>query len=127
METNYSFDFVNLDIQGAELNALKGMGQILNNVNYIYLEVNLISIYKKCPKLHSIDLFLARKGFCRVELKLTNAFWGDAFYIRQERNTLSKYLANICQAYYWHLYASIKQIRDRFYLIRQSFRIKKQF
>jgi len=30
----------NLDIQGAELKALKSMGDYLNNVDYIYTEVN---------------------------------------------------------------------------------------
>ena len=34
------FNFLNLDIQGAELKALKSMGDYLNNVDYIYTEVN---------------------------------------------------------------------------------------
>jgi FkbM family methyltransferase len=77
------YDFVNIDIQGAELLALKGLGDLLEKINYIYTEVNIDNVYKDCPLLDEIDEFLTMKGFQRVELSLKYKSWGDAFYIRK--------------------------------------------
>jgi len=64
------FDFLNIDLQGAELMALKGLGDDLNSINAIVTEVNLAILYKGCPRLYQLDLFLAKKGFIRTELEL---------------------------------------------------------
>lgn len=76
------YNFINLDIQGAELKALKGLGNYINSIQYIYTEVNLIELYKSCPILSEIDSYLGSKGFIRTDLELTNEGWGDAFYQR---------------------------------------------
>ena len=51
---NYDIDynFLNFDIQGAELKALKGMEQYLNKVDYIYTEVNSDYVYEKCALIN---------------------------------------------------------------------------
>lgn len=77
------YDFINLDIQGAELLALKGMD--LAKVNYVYIEVNEKELYKGCALLPEIDAHLLRFDLHRVETKMTNWGWGDAFYIRKQR------------------------------------------
>lgn len=77
------YDFINLDIQGAELLALKGMD--LTKVNYVYIEVNEKELYKGCALLPEIDAYLLRFNLLRVETKMTNWGWGDAFYIRKQR------------------------------------------
>lgn len=79
----HEYDFVNLDIQGAELLALKGMD--LTHVRYVYIEVNERELYKGCPLLPEIDAYLKRFDLHRVELKMTGWGWGDAFYIRKQR------------------------------------------
>lgn len=79
----YEYDFINLDIQGAELLALKGMD--LTHVRYVYIEVNERELYKGCPLLPEIDEYLKRFNLHRVELKMTGWGWGDAFYIRKQR------------------------------------------
>jgi FkbM family methyltransferase len=76
------FDFVNLDIQGVELQALKGFGKYLDNVRYIYTEVNSGEVYKNNDSIEDLDLFLSVVGFKRVETEMTPFEWGDAFYIR---------------------------------------------
>ena len=76
------YNFWNIDIQGAELHALKGAGDILNNVNILYLEVNTKHLYKNCPLLNEIDEFIEPKGFVRVALEMTSHGWGDALYIK---------------------------------------------
>ena len=78
-----SYNFLNLDIQGAELKALKGMEKYLNNVDYIYTEVNSDYVYKGCAIITEIDNYLKQFGLFRVETKWTDFKWGDAFYIRK--------------------------------------------
>jgi FkbM family methyltransferase len=82
---NYPVDynFLNLDIQGVELKALKGMGELLSKVDYIYTEVNSDYVYENCSLVHEIDSYLNDFGFTRVETKWWyNECWGDAFYIK---------------------------------------------
>lgn len=75
-------NFMNLDIQGAELMALKGGEKYLDGVDYIYTEVNKKELYKGCVLLPELDRWLAGKGFMRVELEMTPHGWGDALYVR---------------------------------------------
>ncbi len=77
------YNFLNIDLQGAELLALKGMGDMLKNFDYAYIEVNKEELYKGCPMVEEIDEYLAKFGFTRVETKWTNWNWGDAFYIKK--------------------------------------------
>jgi hypothetical protein len=77
------YDFVNLDIQGAELLAIKGFGEFLNKINYIYTEINTNYLYKDCALINEIDDYLNEYGFVRTETLLTNYEWGDALYIKK--------------------------------------------
>jgi FkbM family methyltransferase len=80
---NIEFNFLNFDIQGAELKALKGMGKYLNNVDYVYLEVNSDYVYEKCNLVEEIDEYLLKFNLKRVETTwFGDCKWGDAFYIR---------------------------------------------
>jgi FkbM family methyltransferase len=78
----YKYNFLNFDIQGAELKALKSMEKYLNQVDYIYTEVNIKYLYKNCALMSEIDEYLSRFGFKRVETNMTRMGWGDAFYIK---------------------------------------------
>lgn len=75
-------NFLELDIQGAELKALQGMEEYLPNVDYIYTEVNGDYIYEGCALVGELDAFLSKYGFTRVETKWTEYLWGDAFYVK---------------------------------------------
>lgn len=76
-------NFMNLDIQGAELNALISMGDYLKHIDYIYTEVNTEYVYKNCALLSELDAFLESNGFKRVTTAIYQQYgWGDAFYIR---------------------------------------------
>lgn len=77
-----NINFVNMDIQGAELKALRGMTRLLPQCQALYLEVNTRHVYQGCALLDELDGFLLPHGFQRVELKMTNEGWGDALYIR---------------------------------------------
>jgi FkbM family methyltransferase len=77
------YNFVNLDIQGVELRALKSMEEYLHKIDYIYTEVNSDFVYKDCNLITELDEYLKKFNFVRVETKWAGNFrWGDAFYIK---------------------------------------------
>ena len=77
------FNFLNLDIQGVELRALKSLGKYLENIDYIYTEVNSDYVYEKCDLIGDIDQYLSTFGFKRVETSwFGDCKWGDAFYVK---------------------------------------------
>ena len=76
------YNFLNFDIQGAELKALKGMEDNLDKVDYLYTEVNSDYVYKDCALVSELDEYLEKFDLVRVETKWTDYRWGDAFYIR---------------------------------------------
>lgn len=81
---NIDYNFLNFDIQGAELKALKGMEEHLYNVDYLYTEVNSDYVYKGCALVEELDEYLSKFGLIRVETKWTEFKWGDAFYIKKK-------------------------------------------
>lgn len=77
-------NFMNLDIQGVELDALKSMDSLLDGIDYVYTEVNTQQVYKGCCEIGELDAFLSGKGFERVATSLVRgAGWGDAFYVKK--------------------------------------------
>lgn len=86
-------NFLNIDIQGYELEALKGCeNQLKSGIEYIYTEVNRKHVYKDCALIGEIDNYLENFGFIRV---ITNWWdiltpWGDAFYIKKKKLSFYK-------------------------------------
>ena len=79
-----SYNFMSLDVQGFELEVLKGSVNTLMNVDYIITEVNNAPLYKNCCMIEEIDQFLSTRGFSRVETDWIGGTWGDAFYIKNK-------------------------------------------
>lgn len=78
-------NFLNLDVQGAEIRVLKGLGKLINSLDYIYTEVNDDELYVDCAKLKDIDMYLEIHGFKRICLRRNGrSGWGDAFYVRKD-------------------------------------------
>lgn len=76
-------NFLNMDIQGAELKCLRGFEKHIGMIDYVYTEVNTKELYKGCGLLHELDNWLSARGFERKEINMTPHGWGDAFYIRR--------------------------------------------
>lgn len=78
-----SFNFMNLDLQGAELLALLGADKALRASNALYTEVNEREVYVGCVKIKELDRFLAQYGFTRRQTEWAGkAGWGDALYVK---------------------------------------------
>lgn len=77
------FDFVVLDIQGAEGKALVGLGHRIKSVNWIFTEVSKRELYTGAMQFRELDSFLTDLGFKRVFTAWDRrAGWGDALYAR---------------------------------------------
>lgn len=75
-------NFLTLDIQGAEYEALEGLGKSINRFDYILTEINRKQVYKGIKQVKDLDRFLEDEGFRRVATAWTGDAWGDAFYVR---------------------------------------------
>jgi FkbM family methyltransferase len=80
----HDYDFLNIDLQGAELKALRGMGDMLHQFKWAYLEVNKEELYKGCALVEDIDMYMMGFGFRRAETRWCgNTGWGDALYVKK--------------------------------------------
>jgi FkbM family methyltransferase len=77
------FNLLNIDIQGAEMQALSGAAALLTHIEAINLEVNFEELYQGCAQVDVLDDFLAARGFRRVATTCPyHISWGDGFYVR---------------------------------------------
>jgi FkbM family methyltransferase len=77
------YNFINIDVQGYELEVFKGGSEYLKTIDYIITEVNRDEVYKNCPMVEDLDRFLSTYGFERVETTWDGITWGDAFYVKK--------------------------------------------
>jgi FkbM family methyltransferase len=72
-----------LDIQGGELDAIKGAQELLEKVGWIQTEVSTVELYKDQNTLAQLDYYMNAKGFQRVSTRIyTERNHGDALYFR---------------------------------------------
>ena len=80
-------DLIKMDIQGAELSALKGLGDYLCKVNVLEVEVEFISIYRNQPTFDDIHSFLINSNFHLQDLHLSKSFLTNGrtkdFYLKK--------------------------------------------
>jgi FkbM family methyltransferase len=92
--------FMNLDVQGYELECLKGAEPVLASFKWIYAEINEDPLYEGCALLPELEGWLGERGFRLAEKKLWGAQtrapdarmsaqgalrwygWGDALFVR---------------------------------------------
>jgi FkbM family methyltransferase len=82
------FNFLNIDVQGYEMEVLKGAEQTLNSVDYIMCEINRNTHMKEMDYIGAqtveiIQKFLSNYGFVLVEENWTGISWGDGFFIKK--------------------------------------------
>jgi len=119
IDKNQMPNFINLDIQGVELKALQGLGELIDEVKYIYTEVNRFEVYKNCTLIKDLDTFLGSKGFKRYATRWHwLEGWGDALYVRKNysRRSFVKKFHSQKQAMYFYK----SQIRNMFKVLVKS-------
>lgn len=75
-------NLINIDVQGYELEVLKGGPKTLESIDYVYAEVNRDEVYKDCAKVEQMDEYLGTFGFSRKGTWWCGVTWGDALYAK---------------------------------------------
>lgn len=83
MKRRFAPDMIVLDIQGAELHALRGSTHTLKNVKWIYAEVSYEKLYKDAALEPELTRFLDKRGFIKLEEVDSGMGWGDVLYVRE--------------------------------------------
>ena len=76
------FNFMNVDVQGAEMLVLGGAIQTLKKMDFLNLEINLDELYEGAPHVRDLDHFLEALGFTRADTVMVHGTWGDAIWVR---------------------------------------------
>ena len=74
------YNFLSIDVQGYELEVMKGFEQLIDKFDFIYTEVNEKELYKNCPLITDLDDYLKKFEFERINTYMTHHGWGDAVY-----------------------------------------------
>jgi FkbM family methyltransferase len=83
IEDKDKYNFINIDVQGYELEVFKGGAEYLKTIDYVMTEVNRAELYKGCARIEELDTFLGEYAFERVETTWDGGTWGDAFYVKR--------------------------------------------
>lgn len=80
-----NIDLIWIDIQGAELYAFKGLGNLIYNVKAINTEIIFQEIYTGNALFGELDKYLSEHGFILINKhnEIEN-WWGDAIYINKK-------------------------------------------
>lgn len=78
------FNFLNIDVEGAEYKVLKGFSKNLKNIDYIILETSINDKFGNNQDLDTIYPFLKDHGFEIKEMdgNFIHEGWGDVFFAR---------------------------------------------
>jgi FkbM family methyltransferase len=90
LSSSDAFDFVVLDIQGAESQAIEGLGKRIDSVKWIFTEISKKELYAGATLYKDLDTQLSNLGFRRVFTAWDRrAGWGDALYARSSTYKVS--------------------------------------
>ena len=77
-------DLLWIDLQGAELRAFRGMGDLLRTVKIIYTEVEYKPMYQGQPTHQELAEFMKANGFQLRQRMNTSEWFGNEMYVRQD-------------------------------------------
>jgi FkbM family methyltransferase len=76
------YNFINIDVQGYELEVFKGAEKTLEHIDYIFSEINNVHLYENGTLLPDLIDFLSKYNFKLVEENWAGETWGDGFFIK---------------------------------------------
>jgi len=81
-------DFIKMDVQGYELEVLRGATRAMAQAQAIYLEVSLVPINQGCPLIDEVMQFMTGRGFrlldfCSQNRRKDGILWQtDLMFVR---------------------------------------------
>lgn len=76
------FNELVIDVQGYELEVLKGATETLKSIEKIKIEVNKGEVYEGCSQFEDVVKFLEDAGFKLDHVDWYKPEWGDAYFVR---------------------------------------------
>lgn len=83
-------DFIKLDVQGAELDVLRGAGELLRQAVGMEVEVEFVPLYEGQPLFADIDGFARKQGFEFFDFLFTHT----GHYVGRARSPVDRFLVN---------------------------------
>jgi FkbM family methyltransferase len=81
LDFDYSlYNMMNIDVQGYELEVLKGSIKTLKNIDYLVVEINSDELYQGCPLFEDIQRFLNDNGFTCIDQFWWGGNFGEGFF-----------------------------------------------
>ena len=126
IDSKFVANFLILDVQGFELNVIKGFGENIKNIDFIYTEVSIEELYENSVLIQELDIELNKLGFIRTNTKLaSNKPQGDAVYKKSRffSNTKIKYYkikSNFQLTKVYLFFNFVKDFRKVIYLIKKQ-------
>lgn len=77
-----NINFINIDVQGYELEVFKGAEKTLKNIDYIMSEINRDNVYENCVRVEELKDYLSKFEFKLVEEYWAGGTWGDGLFIK---------------------------------------------
>jgi len=77
------YNFINIDVQGYELEVFKGGKKTLESIDYVMSEINREELYENCAKVDELIEFLSEYEFELVEEDWAGRTWGDGLFIKK--------------------------------------------
>lgn len=78
-------DFVKIDVQGAELDILKGASRVLEHAQHVILELQVIEYNKGAPLRDEVIAFMDQKGFDCFGIFCNNGPDGDYHFVKRAK------------------------------------------
>jgi len=76
-------DFMWLDMQGYELNALKASPKILDTVKVLLTEISFSEVYEGQHQFAEVKEWLENKGFVLIAIDTKYKWFGDAIFVKK--------------------------------------------
>jgi FkbM family methyltransferase len=82
-------DIIKLDLQGNEMDALRGAGDLVAMAKIVFIEVQFLQIYEDAARFSELDMFLRSKGFDLYQFYALvrspidgQLLYGDALFVK---------------------------------------------
>ena len=81
------YNFMNIDVQGYELEVFKGATETLKHIDLIITEINKEEMYEGCALVEDVDEFLSTYKFKRIATywQQDGETWGDGLYLKHKK------------------------------------------
>jgi len=78
------YNFINIDVQGYELEVFKGAEETLKHVDLVLTEINKKEMYEGCALVDDMDQYLFERDFQRIATywQQDGETWGDGLYLK---------------------------------------------